>query len=187
MSKKLIVNATFSIIPISFDDLLEIHADFKNLLAFAQKHRPHSVTLLLGGYKQIKTVKRLFDALVNYRFNAEKFGRAVTQGIEKLNLLFRYLADNERHNEPQDQILHRMLVSLLKTLRSLLPEDGGVQLALFDDEAYQQGNGKPVYAARFAAWLSRQTKRPRWLEPYRPDSLRCWEAPFRQLSLSLSA
>lgn len=153
------VIATFLDIPVSFDRICSLYEDFQELFDFAKKIRPHATTLLLGGYEHIKTAKHKFQMLVQYRYNAAKFGQAVVTAVERLNLLFRYMAEDGYDPQQQERTLRQMLVSLLAKLEALLPADGGVQLSLFDGEDYRQDDSSKPCFMGFESWAAGQMRR----------------------------
>ncbi|NJL51211.1 MAG: hypothetical protein HC930_01515 [Hydrococcus sp. SU_1_0] len=151
MVRKTDIASSFSTLSVSFDTLLELQQDFRQLFAWVQKNRYESVTVMLGGYSHIKTAKKLLDALVNYRYTPSKLATALMTGIQKLNLLFHHLSTESRNDDPSDRPLRKMLSALLDKLGSLLPQDAGVQLLLFGEDEYQQEGWVKTHFPRFSA------------------------------------
>jgi hypothetical protein len=172
--------ATSAKFSISNESLFSLHSEIKDLLDFSENHRHHSTALLFNGDRHIKIVKKMFDSLVRYKFDAKKLEDKIRESIQRLNLLFHFLSDYEEI----DLQLRHLLSSYIKKLGELLPQEVSVQLWLFDKNDLDDTPEEKRILPGFLAWTKQKCRRRLVFDvealPFvRPRS------PFQQLSLPL--
>jgi hypothetical protein len=171
------ISSKFSI---SNDVLFSLHSEIKDLLNFSEKHRHHSTALLFDGDRHIKAVKKMFDSLVRYQFDAKKLESKIRESIQRLNLLFHWLSDFESH----DRELYRSLSLFIEKLGTLLPAEASIQLLLFSTDAVEDTPEKKRVLPGFFAW-KKQKCRARLVFDIEELPFVRPRSPFQQLSLSL--
>jgi len=168
---------------IDHEVLFLLHDEVKELCAFSEKHLGDSTALLLDGLKQIKAVKKMFDYLVRYRFNAQKLESSIRESIQRLNLLFHRLIEFE-YIDWCDSKLSDFLLAFLNKLKALLPQGECVQLWLFDKDALEDVSEEKRYLPGFCDW-KRQKSRKNSVFTFVDAPIFKPVALFRQLSLML--
>ena len=122
--------------------LKEISGELQRLYS---RKCPPSGTITL--YRTIKKVTKPLYSLFNHKGNSDKALRQLKEAIVNLNLLVRQAVE-EGTNKFKNQ-----LQKLEQLAISLLPKNEGVQLALFDEEAFTAENKQPRAFKSFLEWV----------------------------------